>query len=99
MRFVLILSGIVLALATPCPAEAAGLGQGIEGRLVTDALDGRLDHHTLLRAALIAGGTDISSQIDRYERQFATIRVRLLENKVLTNRNTPVRRRAGELLA
>jgi tetratricopeptide (TPR) repeat protein len=39
----------------------------LEAALFADAADGRLDQHSLLAAALIAGGTESSEQIQRYE--------------------------------
>jgi len=44
-----------------------------EVRLLDDAADGRLDQHTLLRAALIASGATEPQQIARYERRVACL--------------------------
>lgn len=43
---------------------------GSECELLEDAKDGQFDHHTLLDAALIAGGVDDIEQLGRYQQQF-----------------------------
>lgn len=64
-------------LLPPIPLRAAQI-RAFEGepapaevRLLDDAADGRLDEHTLLRAALIASGATEPGQIARYERHIS----------------------------
>jgi len=56
----------------------------LEKRLFADAADGRLDEHSLLRAALVASGAARESTIKEYEKQIAAIVVRMRQSGKLT---------------
>jgi tetratricopeptide (TPR) repeat protein len=63
------------AVAAPSSPVAAWEGElsALEMRLFADAADGRLDRHTLLSAALVAGGADRAESIARYEAQVRSL--------------------------
>jgi len=54
----------------------------VESALLADAADGRLDSHSLLRAALIAGGTLQEEQLRHYETKFQGWLVQLREQEI-----------------
>jgi tetratricopeptide (TPR) repeat protein len=56
----------------------------LEERLFADAADGRLDEHSLLSAALIAGGADDGEAIAGYQRYFDSLAEELRESGELT---------------
>lgn len=82
LGLVLWLTGSSAALArhtsvTALPPVSARMSTGpllpvtlspLEERLFADAADGRLDEHTLLTAALVAGGATDPAAIERYQR-------------------------------
>lgn len=77
LRFLL---PLCLVLAAPTSGLfAASLAQQ---RLLADAADGACDEHTLLSAALVAGGTEDLEQIQRYETRVEEL-VRLVRPSLL----------------
>ena len=61
----------------------------LEQRLVADAADGRLDDHSLFRAALIASGVAREKTLARYDRQYDKLVEQLRRSRSVTSANTP----------
>jgi tetratricopeptide (TPR) repeat protein len=85
---------------TPLPAIETGPASGpllpvalspLENRLFADAADGRLDNHSLLAAALVAGGASSPEEIERRERRLDALTLPLRESAAVL---TPPKARA-----
>jgi tetratricopeptide (TPR) repeat protein len=66
------LASLLILLACSV-AVTAGEQSSLETRLLADAADGRLDRHTLLHAALIAGGVGDETELRQAERRLESL--------------------------
>lgn len=76
VRGVLALSATLFVFTWPSHAAidvTTGDGANIERQLLDDAADGRLDQHSLIEAALIAGGTTNRAKLRELETRFESL--------------------------
>ena len=83
-------------LPPPKPVDSRWIGTvpPVEAALLADAEDGHLDHYSLFRAALIAGGTLQPEQLHHYEAKFQAWVVELEKQHLLAQ---PPQQRAETL--